>query len=169
GIELQFVIDRLIDAVHLFQAGVPRPVDHKAEDILVRRLGEDSQDDSLAHQLRRQLPTQVLTQLLRAANAFADEQSVSALIERDDAMREPASRGGGARFGALQNVTANERTDASLGAVEDVRRFGCDQLLHFFATENNRAAGVRNVAEFVRINGNRVGVMNGAKALEDLV
>jgi len=50
GIELQFVIDRLIDAVHLFQAGVPRPVDREAEDIPIGRQGEDSQDDSLARQ-----------------------------------------------------------------------------------------------------------------------
>ena len=65
-VELQFVIDRLVDAVHLFQAGVPRPVNHEAEDICVGRLGEDSQDDSLARKFRRKLLAQTITQLLCA-------------------------------------------------------------------------------------------------------
>src|SRR5262245_24687300 len=71
GVELQFVIDRLIEAVHFFQAGVPRPVDHEAEDIRVGWPGEDSEDDSLARQFRRQFLVQAITQLLRAPDAAA--------------------------------------------------------------------------------------------------
>jgi hypothetical protein len=37
GVELQFVIDRLVDAVHLCQASISRPVDREAEDIRVGR------------------------------------------------------------------------------------------------------------------------------------
>src|SRR5215470_10802967 len=168
GIEFQFVIDRLVDAVHFCQAGVPLPVDHEAEDVSVGRLGEDSQDDPLSRQFRRKLVAQAAAQLLRAPDAFADEQSVAALIERDDAVREPAGRRRRARLGAFQNVPADERAGLSLVAVEDVRRFGRDQLFDFLATENDRAARVRDVAEFVRINGDRVGVMNGLEAFEDL-
>src|SRR5262249_23517457 len=160
--------DRLVDAVHFRQAGVSLPVDNEAEDVPVGRLGEDSQDDSLWGQFRRKLLAQPAAQLLRAPDAFADEHPVAALIERDDAVREPASRRCRARLGALQNVTANERAGMPLIAVEDVRRFGRDQFFNFFATENDRAARVWDVAQLVRINGDRVGVMNGAEAREDL-
>jgi hypothetical protein len=98
GVELQFVIDRLVDAVHLFQACISSPVDRKAKDICVGRPGEDSQDDSLARQFRPQFPAQAITQFLRAPDAIADEQPVAALIERDDAVREPAGRGRRARL-----------------------------------------------------------------------
>src|SRR5688572_25470054 len=66
-------------------------------------------------------------------------------------------------------MPADERPVAPLIAVKNVRRFSCDQLFHFFTAENDRAARVWDVAELVRINGDRVGVMNGAEALEDLV
>src|SRR5262249_26760757 len=153
----------------LYQAGVPRPVDHKAEDVAVGRLSENSQDDPLARQFRRQFLAQASTQLLRAPNAIADEQSVAALIQRDDTVREPTGRGRGARFGTFQNMPADERPVPSLFSIKDVRRIGRDQILYSFATENNRAARVGDVAELMWIDGYRVGVMNGAEALEDLV
>src|SRR5262245_28524280 len=168
AVELQFVIDRLIDAVHFRQAGVSFPVCDVAEDVYIRRLVEDSQDDPLARQFRRQLMTQAAAQFLRAADAFADEQSVAALIERDDAVREPAGGGGRAGLGAFQDVPADERAGLLLFIVKNVRRFGRDQVLHFLAAENDRAARVRDVAELVRINRHRVGMMNCAEALEDL-
>src|SRR5262245_21575092 len=168
-VELQFVIDRLIYAVHFCKAFISRPVNREAEDICVGRPGEDSQDDSLSRKFRRQFPAKAITQFLRAADAGADEHPVTALIERDDAVREPAGRRRRAGLGTFQDVPANERAISSLFAVKNVWRFGRDQLLHFFTTENYRAARVRDVAELVRINRHRVGVMNGAEALEDLV
>src|SRR5262245_26712613 len=153
GVELQFVIDRLIDAIHFRQAGVSLPVDHEAEDVPIGRLGEDSQDGPLARQFGRKLVAQAAAQLLRAPDAFADEQPVAALIERDDAVREPAGCGRRARLEAFQNVPADERAGLRLMAVEDVWRFGRDQLFDILATEDDRAARVRDVAEFVRING----------------
>src|SRR5262245_18113171 len=168
-VELQFVIDRLIDAVHFCKAIIPHPVDHEAEDIRVGRPGEDSQDDSLSLKFRRQFLAEAITQFLRAADAGADEQPVTALIERDDSVRKPAGRRRHARLGPLQNVPSDERAVAPLFGIKNVRRFGRGQLLHFFTTENYRAAAVRDVSELVRTNHHRVGVMNGAEALEDLV
>src|SRR5437899_3206688 len=55
----------------------------------------------------------------------------------------------------------------SLIAVKNVRRFGRDQLLHFLAAKNDLAARVGNVAELVRIDRHRIGVTNGAEALEN--
>ena len=46
-------------------------------------------DDSFSREFRRQFPVQAITQFLRAADAIADEQPVAALVERDDAVREP--------------------------------------------------------------------------------
>jgi hypothetical protein len=40
------------------------------------------QENPGARQFRRQLSAEPVTQLLRALNAFADEQAVAALIER---------------------------------------------------------------------------------------
>src|SRR5262245_44436624 len=90
--ERQVVIDRLIDAVDFCKAVISRPVNREAEDIRVGRPGEDSQDDSLSRKFRRQFLAKAITQFLRAADDGADEQPVTALIERDDAVCEPAGR-----------------------------------------------------------------------------
>ena len=153
----------MIQAVHLFQAGIALLVECVIDDVDV---GSGEGDDLVLPAPHRQggVRQKGPVEPVGALNAGADDPAVSGDVERYDPVRHPDRRDRGPRLRTLHDVTAEEHR-VVVGLFEDIRGKIGDQIYDAAVPGGDGAGCVRGVAQLMGIDRDRIGLRHRLERL----